>query len=250
MKSRSEVLAEKKKSAAERTVPMFDKKSEEKPKTNGTASSSGDMVRCEACEEEMSLAKLDKRDDGQYECMHCAAPIKVGKSETKKAESKTETKKPKLDTKSGSFCGDCGAEWLVEDDGSFVINCGHTKALRVDDPRKATKMKGATASGVPNIPPHDVKTEKPPIGPLPSVSIQGNRISIGWGKCTFPVGEARGMKYANMEIPQQIITVELPEGSDRVKAARDILAELQKIADVAFDTQFKWFCDKLKLLDK
>lgn len=259
MKSRSEVLAEKAKkaSAAERTVPLPLEKPEKKPEVEEKPEPTGDTVTCPACEEKLEIAKLEKREDGSYECSECAAPIPADgkvKAEKPKAD-KPKADKPKKDaeasveTRTGSFCGDCGAEWPVLN-GKTHINCGHTKALRVDDPRKATNMKGVTASGVANPPDGPPSVHTPPSYGAPIVAVLGNRISIGWGKTTFPFGEiTNGPKYANFDIPSQIITVDLPEGADRVDAARSIIADLQKIADLAFDTQYAWYKKKLRILD-
>ena len=259
MKSRSEVMAAKK-SAAERTVPLpLDKpesKTESKAKSVPDDEPDDDaMVECEACESKLDLRALEKREDGQYECSECAAPIKVGaKAKTNGAKAKESAEEPKKQAvnqaRSGNFCGTCGAEWPLLD-GQIHINCGHTKALRIDDPRKATMMKGVTASGAANAPATSPTAHvPPPYAEQPTVILTGNRISIGWGKSSFPYGEiTNGPKYANFEVPTQIVTVELPLNTDRVEAARAILADLQKIADLAFDTQYKWYVARLRSID-
>jgi hypothetical protein len=263
MKTRSQAVSEKKPSAAERTKPMFDEEA--------LAPTS---LKCEACEEVSKVSDLEKRDDGSYECPHCAAPMEVSEAkpakaakkpappverepgddtdiieqemeEERKAAKKVEASKKEtksVETRTGDYCGDCGAEWpaLL---GKTQINCGHTKAVRVDDPRKATRMRDVTASGVTN----------PPAGPIskvdhpnqPQVAISGRRISLTWGEATFPVAQYSSMKVGNM-----IMSREVSEGEDPVDVARRMLADLQKIADVAFDTQFAWYRKKLGLIEK
>jgi len=252
MKTRSEILAErKKKSAEERTRPLFDtdedSTTEEETSTSLTPKSSGVIVTCEACESELDTGKLERREDGDFECSECAAPIKFG-SKAKKVESKKVEPKKERDAKpteqaenrarSGDYCGECGAEWAVLN-GKPLINCGHMKALRVDDPRKAKKPATVTASGVMN----------PPTS-TPTVKIEGNRLSVAWGKTTFPFGEITdGPKYANFEVPQQFITVDLQPDADRVEEARKVIADLQKIADLVFEAEYTWYKKKLRSLD-
>lgn len=282
MKSRSEALRSrsdvKKKSAAERTPNMFEKKDEPKTEVREKKETSSDVVTCEACEAETPIAKLEK-DGDKFRCPECAGVIKLdGAKPSKKEEKKTppkeeptddtdagddeeesesaedvpasekKTKGPK-DGETAGYCGECGSAWPFMD-GKPWPNCGHKKAIRVDDPRKATNMKKLTPSGVTVPPQGPIEVHVQPTSSQPTISISGNRLSVGWGKVIFPVGEPRGFKFSNMEVAQQIITVELPEGADRVKAAREILAELQQIADLAFDTQFAWYKQKLGLLDK
>lgn len=253
MKTRAEMLRERnaakdtkssKPSAAERTLPI--------PEVSFIPVE----VRCQACGEVSKTEGITRREDGALECPECAAPILVDQNAKDSQKPTSTEEKPKADppkektngvhTKTGNFCGDCGAEWPVAD-GKTIMSCGHTKALRVDDPRKAKDMQPVTSSGMTKPPPEPPSIHTGPT-PHPTVTVQGNRMSIGWGKTSFPVGEAAGFKFSNMEVPTQIITVELAPGDDRVKAAREIFADLQKIADMAFDTQFDWYKKKLKLM--
>lgn len=253
MKTRSQAAAEKKTSAAERTVPL------------PAADVSNVKVTCEACDTELLLGKLEKRADGDYECSECAAPIKVSKTKVDKlfngddtdagvvagdedeerAAIQEEAKPKKKDgARSGVFCGECGAEWPVLN-GEPTNNCGH-KAKGVDDPAKATKPKAVTASGVST--PKGTATMR--IQGEPVVTISGTRVSVAWGKVVFPVGEPRGYKFSNMDIGSHIIARELAPGEDLRQVVAAMIADLRWIADLAFETQFSWYKEKLGIIDK
>ncbi len=247
MKSRSEIMRERataeasKSSASSRTLDI--------PGTEGSKT-----VHCPDCEIDLSTGDLKKRKDGMYECSSCAMPLKVGEQPTKKevvTETKSEPNKGESTARSKDFCGQCGCEWPLVN-GKTVISCGHMRAIRVDDPRKAEQMKQATASGVTNIPSTPVSAHLPPLGtPMPVTTIVGNTIYMSWGKIIFPVGEALGVsKFSNMDIGPFSLTQTVPQGSTVEVTVRGMLADLQKIADLAFDTQFVWYKKKLGVLDK
>lgn len=252
MKTRSQAAAEKKTSAAERTKPMFDE--------NAVAPTD---VKCEACEEISKIKDLERRDDGTLECPHCAAPMvadKPSKLESKKPprepgddtdeiekeleeERKQKAKDaPKNTSSSGSYCGDCGAEWPLLK-GEVLRNCGHKKALEVDDPRKAKNMRDVTASGITKVPDGPVQKNDHPTGP--SFALNGRRISLTWGEATFPIAQ-----YSSMKVGNFIMSRELQEGEDPLEVATRMLADLQKIADTSFDTQFAWYRKKLGLIER
>ncbi len=259
MKSRSEVLKSRttaaKPSATERTIPLPNV-----PVANVL------QITCKACEEAMPVAKLEKRADGSYECLHCAAPIFGGDDSDEDVEREAiqeEAKSTVNAARSGAFCGECGAEWPLLK-GIPSINCGHMKARRVSSPAEASKHKPVTASGVaaktssvpspaaditPSCPIPSLVLPFMPIG-TPSVSLVGNRLSIAWGKITFPVGEPRGFKFSNMEIGSNIIMRDVGPGEDWREVAKTILADLQWIAEQAFETQYAWYKTKLRIIDK
>lgn len=244
MKSRSEVLAEKKKTpASERTVPMFDR-DEEKPAEKVSHVKSGTTVKCSACEEEMPLDKLEKRDDGAYECMHCAAPIRIGKTEPKSEEKPKGPKNPER-----KYCGECASEWPIVN-GGFVINCGHVAAERVDHPTKAKRNKPPaglqTRSQDVPLPlfAKSQETSETRPGPL-SAQREGNKLFIPWGKARCPID-----RFNAFEVGGFGLTVELSPGENVVEKARSMIAELRQIADIAFDEQKKWYLEKLAGLQK
>lgn len=214
---------------------------------------------CSECDEVYNTQLLAKREDHLYECPSCAMPMKEGnrpKASSEKVEKNKETSPPKSNgtpapksfsaiARSGAFCGDCGAEWPLLD-GKLHINCGHTKALRVDDPRKASAMKQVTASGVVNPP------EGPPtqyaMPPNVSFSMDGNRMIANWGKVIFPAGELLGIsKFNNMEVGPFSLSATY-EPSTQVQVFDRMLADLQKMADKSFDVQLVWFKQKLGLI--
>lgn len=246
MKSRSEIIAQRKaEAAAAKSKPSADKKK-------------GGTVYCEDCDETLPIEGLNRREDGKYECSGCAMPLEVGARahqlasqggtiRTEPLDKAIEDKKAKGDNaaRTGSYCGECGAEWPMLD-GKRVINCGHMRAIRVDDPRKATNMKGATASGAPNPP-----AGPPTVHALPSnvtVAVDGNSIRMAWGKAIFPVGEMIGIsKFSNMEIGPFSLT-EAYDVSRHSEIVTRMFANLQKMADTAFDLQLVWFKEKLGLI--
>lgn len=288
MKSRSEALRSRsevkksKSSAAERTPDMFEKKDEKKSEEPEKKEAAEGEVTCEACETTTAIEKLEE-DDGKLRCPECAAVIKLDKKSTAKSKDDKSKKEEKVEEKDddedeedeedeesesaedapldpkkarpkdgevSGYCGECGSPWPYMK-GEPWVNCGHGKAIRVDDPRKAKRMEKVTPGGITVPPTTPLEThERPKFAPSPEVSFSGNRMSISWGKMIFPAGESRGFKFSNMETAQQIITVELPPGADRVKAAREIVAELQQIADIAFEAQFTWYLEKLKRTTK
>lgn len=82
------------------------------------------------------------------------------------------------------------------------------------------------------------------------MTVDGNRITMVWGKVIFPVGEAQGVsKFSNMDIGPFTIS-ETFEQATFLETVRRMIANLQKIAGMAFDTQFVWYKEKLGLLDK
>lgn len=241
MKSRSEIIAER--NAAKKNIE------EEKPK------SSSKTLHCDDCDKDYPIGDLAKREDGDYECAGCAMPLKVGGTKVEKkddAVSRVIDKKKNgaaatVQTRTGGFCGKCGAEWPLMN-GKYIQNCGHGDALRVDDPRKATNVKASTASGVTQMPSEPPSSHTIP--PNVKMTVEGNRITMAWGKVIFPVGEAQGVsKFSNMDIGPFSIS-ETFEPSTFIETVRRMLANLQQIADMTFDTQFVWYKEKLGLLDK
>lgn len=252
MKTRAEMMQEKKDaeakkasktSAAERTIPIL-----------GTEVS----VKCPACDETVTLKGLASRADGKFECPECAAPIESGVKSTKvekPAEKPAEEKPTKAEettsgARSANFCGKCGAEWPLIN-GKVSINCGHTRALRVDDPRKAENMKSVTSSGVASPPAEPPSRYLAPTSPAPTTTVDHDtkRVFASWGKMSFPVGEALGIgKYNNMEIGPFSLSEPFSEGVNLDELVRRMSADMQKMADEAFDTQLVWFKEKLGLL--
>lgn len=252
LKSRSEAVATKKSSTAERTIPL--------PNVL--------EVTCKACEEAMPITKLEKRSDGTYECLHCAAPIFADDSADEDVERKAIQEEAKSSTanaaRSGAFCGECGAEWpLIK--GLPSINCGHMKAKRVSSSAEASKPKPVTASGVASKPaskptadaggdlvPASTTTAKIPQMPqvVPTISLVNNRLSITWGKTIFPVGEPRGFKFSNMDVGANIITRDVQPGEDWREVATTIIADLQWITEQSFNAQYAWYKQKLGIIDK
>lgn len=161
MKKRSEVMAGKKSSAAERTIPLFgEKKLFEKPK--------GKVV-CGSCDEEVAVEDLIE-NGSKRECSECGAPIElpkvsvsvvkkestssprlVEKNEEKMSPRGDGLKLPKLPNTSetGVFCEECGCQWPRVQDDIWKI-CGH-KCNAVDDPGLARQIKHLAGQPIPVV---------------------------------------------------------------------------------------------------
>ena len=253
MKSRSEVLKNRtatKSPAAERTVPLpFAHK-----------------LTCDACEHEFETKNVTQREDGTIECPECGNPMataqwpgefpKIKKDKTPPPDSDSDViVSSRLDTTSNAqpsklhhpdmYCGDCGAKWTWEKfvgiNGGYAINCGHITAIQVDDPRKAKKLNPPAGHPRPD-PPKDPLESRAPFG-TPAVTLTGNRLSITWGECRFPVDQ-----FNSLKVGQIIMTVEHAPDDDRVEVARRMLSDMQKIQDLAFDVQSTWYKNKLKTM--
>lgn len=277
MKSRSEVLKSKKQSpeaskvsAAERTVPL------------PTSLPPDAIVDCKACGTKSKAGDCSVRADGFAECPSCAAPVTLeapSKAEPGPGVSKLlEEKKTKEEKKQKAeddkprppptYCGDCGTElaWVAGGANAgmstFFFSCGHTKDQHgmIDDPRKAKRPGTAPA-------PHGTRTdaevarrddedrkagvERPraaaaasgPAFTATPLAGGGTRLSIPWGEARMPVDN-----FNNFKCGGHIITVEVPPGGDVLAAAKKSIDELERIADLMFDRQKKWYEKKLGIL--
>lgn len=264
MKSRSEVLkqkraaAEGKPPAAERTVPL-------------PALVPGMVAHCDECVADFPAEKCTTRADGFAECPACGAPTTLKKP----AEgSPTRVDGPPAPAVAGpknpekKYCGTCGSEWSIVN-GQFFINCGHEKAERIADPRKATKYgppaplgvrvgmekerldaedakraPGSTSAeeAVRTIRENLASNPLPGSGPGPA-TLSGNRLSIPWGESRMPVDQWNTFKCGG-----HIITVEVPAGADRVEYAEKIIDDLEAIAERLFKRQKAWYEKKLGIL--
>lgn len=173
------------------------------------------------------------------------------------------------------WCGTCGSEWPIVH-GQFMINCGHMHASRVDDPRKATNFGPPAPLNVrveherAKRDAEDERNAKSDFGktmhdanehakehgsgakkdsrdlstlnatsPAPKITIEGNRLSVEWGKSTFPVG-----MMMNFTVGGFFASVEHEPG-ERLKAFRQILGDFEKMANEAFAKQSAWYQEKL-----
>lgn len=258
MKKRSEAASSPKPSAEERTVPL---------PIEGS-------MHCDACDEDVSTKDVIRNGD-KVECPNCGADIESLATPTKMSTpaGKPEDKfvDPHPDRK---WCGDCGTELTIIESGAMKgINfpCGHGAAERVDDPRKAKRV--SPAAGLQTRTHIEVdkrnaedkaRNDEPRPGggsratvpgtkdsgretghlnaspPAPTVTIEGDRISVVWGKSQFPLA-----MMSNFTVGDFFVSKVLPPGTDRVQAAREILADIEKIADEAFDRQRSWYEKKL-----
>lgn len=255
MKKRSEVQAMKKRSevkasAAERTATL--------PKVDTSSGS----VHCDACDQDIEVSKLIVVDGKDPECPECGASIE------------SMTVPPKLSTDAGEpgdtptksineqvfvdkhpdrkWCGECGTELTIILKGAMAgvtFPCGHGAAERIDDPRKAKRVspaaglqtrthievdkrnaedKGRDVSGR-NVTP-----------PAPSIVVEGDRISVMWGKSTFPLA-----MMSNFTVGEFFVSRKIEPGSSVLEEGRKILADIERLADEAFDRQRAWYEKKL-----
>lgn len=212
------------------------------------------IVKCAACEEDSIVANCTRRTDGALECPSCGAPVVYG--------AKVRVEEPRDPER--KYCGECGSEWPLVN-GRPHINCGHVRAERIADPRKARNYgppAGLQTRSDKARDEHDRDDaeireirERQAVMPIvaappvedrqPQVVIAGNRVSVQWGKSTFPVAP-----YANFSVGEFYRSTELAEGDDPVAVARAMLAELRAIADHAFAEQRAWYEEKLETLSK
>lgn len=285
MKTRAEVMREKREreSAAARTVPL--------PLVPADAAAA-----CKECSWSGAAASCTERPDGLGECPECGAPVELRAAPPAASSAPAPAEKPKADfvdkTPERKWCGDCGAAISSTNIGIF-FPCGHVKAERVDDPRKAKKVAppaglqtitskeierreatdgtapaevdatklleqdrarlarsaeihAASPAGGGKAPPKASSSRGAPFAPAtgPGAAVlSGNRLSIPWGEARCPVDQ-----FNNFKCGGHIITVDLPEGADRVAAAAKILDDLEKIADLLFERQSAWYLKKLGVL--
>jgi hypothetical protein len=71
------------------------------------------------------------------------------------------------------------------------------------------------------------------------------RVSLRWGEARMPVD-----RFNHFSVGGHIITADLAPGEDAVEAAERIAADLERIADVLFDRQRRWYLQKLGILAK
>lgn len=265
MKKRSEVTALKKRSevkssAAERTVPL--------PKIDETSGS----VHCDACDEDVEVAKLIIAEGKEPECPNCGASIESLATPTKLSTDQGEPEDKLAPTKSineqvfvdkhpdRKWCGECGTELTIIAKGSMAgvtFPCGHGAAERIDDPRKAKRVSPAASLQTRTYHEIDKRNTDDKVRArtdekgrdngnditspgAPSITIEGDRISVVWGKSQFPLA-----MMSNFTVGDFFVSKQLEPGADRVKAAREILADIEKIADEAFDRQRAWYEKKL-----
>ena len=273
MKSRSEALrsrseAKAKPSAEERTLPL--------------TVPPGAKVRCEACAAISEAEKCATRADGTAECPECGGPVLLvdpasapppASAERKAVAEKPARKEPKDPHR--KYCGECGSEWTFTDAGLPFINCGHTNAERIEDPRKAKKYgppagigyrvdveverrnkadadaaassapkaEGPKVMGVP-IPTIGVKVATDPLDASAPAPKSGTRMTILWGEARMPYDQFNGIKVGG-----HMVTFDVPEGeAEAERAIAQAVGKLEEIADVLFERQKAWYDRKLRLL--
>lgn len=226
MKKRSEVL--KKKSAAERTIPLFEETKLFKPEGE---------VFCDACDETAPVSELTKRADGKFECPHCGAPVemKVAKKSTpspepvddeeededeEESESAEDTPPPKKKGEStwqsGVFCAECGTQW-AKVNGSIFPNCGH-KNKGVKDPSEAKRILPAAGHRMPDV----------------------KRVRIVYNEAMFRVAD-----YSTFRTPLVELEAEVRDGENYQEIQKSLYAEAKKMADEAFNEIYESYMQKL-----
>lgn len=175
------------------------------------------------------------------------------------------------------FCAECGSEWPTVK-GKPWPNCGH-KNDGVDDPRKARKLappaglqtrtqaavdrrdaedakrkdEPRPGGGSRATMPVDVQKEAStksasPLAPtmtVERVNAEQMKLSIEWGKSTFPVAP-----YQNFTVGSFFVSRTVPHDASVLDEGRKILEELRQLADDAFESQADWYAEKLGKLTK
>lgn len=195
------------------------------------------QVTCDACETETRVSKLTKRDNGDFECPECGAPVEVGK-ETKKAlkESTGSTKavekssmvEPKVEKKTGEsksqtgiFCAECGAQWIMLHGKTYAV-CGH-KTKGVEDPSMAKRI-------------------NPPAG-LQRPTVKKVRI-------LFPQQMFRVSEYNTFRTPDIELEAEIKEGEDYQAIKATLLEEAKNTVNKEFVEIYSAYMEKLEFIHK
>lgn len=264
LKPRSSKPATPKPSAEDRTVPM------------NLDPDEGGNIKCPTCDEVSPGSRVTVRPDGKLECPACGSalpppssnagrlkPVPPPAPETPPAASQAQRRPIATEPLPKVYCNECGAEWYRVDDKPFP-NCGHTDGF-VHDPAKARRYNPPAGharltalDGGKGKPTAMIATAGGGGGSLPAgvpsvaatssavmIARQGNRLTMEWGKTNFMVAQ-----HSSMGVGPFTLSAELPEGANEVDAARSMLADLRKIADEAFDETWKWYQEKLGILDK
>ena len=275
MKKRSEVLKDR--SAKAESKSSAESRTEDLPLVPADA-----MVHCDACEADSTASQCTTRADGKAECPECGAPVLLATPETKGKAKNVENEKSsassELKDPHRKYCGECGVEWpIVEKDGykRFWINCGHERAFRIEDPRKAKNygppagLQTRSDKEVERLNAEDAKRESPKEEPKketpvkeetkrverrvgdmsaqeePRVVIDGRRVSVTWGKSVFPFAP-----HASMTLGEIFLSTMVPEGGDVVGVAQRMIAECKEIASSMFSVQRKWYEEKFESLTR
>ena len=277
MKSRSEALRSR--SEAKAASTRVDAKASAEERTLPLTVPPGSKVRCEACAAISEAAKCETRADGTAECPECGGPVllvdpaSAPPPESAKREAVAEKparKEPKDPHR--KYCGECGSEWTFTDAGLPFINCGHTNAERIEDPRKAKKYGPPAGIGyrvdveverrnkvdAEMRAKEETKVEPARVGgdaymgvPIPSLKVgaepapkQGTRLSLVWGESRMPYDQFNGIKVGG-----HMLTLDLSEdAATREKVIAKAIEQLEEIADRLFDRQKAWYDRKLRLL--
>lgn len=211
-------------------------------------------VTCPACDERFPRHRVaNYRENGNGECPECGAEIDLATL----AKPTPEVKAKPDGTPSGKFCGVCGASILLMKE-KLWLNCGHTlgNAMPVTDPKQARSYGPPAGAPLAISEPRIPSPKKNDPGealstasmsaspPAPKVVVEGDRISIEWGKSVFPVAAFN----SNFTVGGFFVSTMLAPGANKVAEADRILAELQAIADRAFAAQAEWYRKKLASL--
>jgi hypothetical protein len=165
------------------------------------------------------------------------------------------------------WCGECGAEWTLTNDGQIFITCGHNHAERVDDPRKAKNLKppaGLQARTEHEVAKRNAEDEKTigdgiaekmrekgayregassKQGPIVMVdSARPDRVTVGFGEARFPVP---GDQYNHFKTAMISVSTDVAPGENRVDVAERILADVERIAEMAYERELAWYTDRL-----
>jgi len=204
----------------------------------------------------MDAAACTTRADGTLECVHCGGPVEAAAFT---AAPKPDAPLPRAAAVGwvdppparSVFCGVCGSKWPLVN-GKVFPNCGHKVSEATDDPRHATAF--APPAGLNTVSEREVErrnaADAAKAVPTPLANVSGgtgvvvagasNRLSIAWGESRFPVDA-----YNYFKVGSHIVTVDVPEGEDRLAVARAIAADLERIADELFERQRAWYEKKL-----
>lgn len=217
MRKRSEANTKKvepKASAESRTVQL--------PSPDG-------VTVCGLCDQQTTWAGCTVRPNGVYECPSCGAVIDPETSPTQpeidapKVETiiGTRPEVPAFESPPKTYCGEDGTERPIVA-GKVWQQC-HEGTADVGDPSRAANYQPKAGSS--------------------SATISGRTLTITRGRHTFPTAA-----YGSIQVGHFSMTVELGPGADVITVARQIRADLERIAEESFQSELKWYEEKFNAL--
>lgn len=266
MKSRADAMKERaakagKPSAEERTQPL--------PNTTAPAGKTPKKVfDCKPCGETCVVEECTIRSNGHIECKECGAPhhpddvrdagdvpplepkkpaakttSELAKETEAKEEKREAEKAARLPTPPTMFCKAC-TKPLTWAPGvaTYFYSCGHNKDEHGMTPDETAAKASrsvflAAAAAAMTSAPIEVRR------PEPESTVPMVRLNVQWGKARCPVD-----RFNAFEVGAFSISVDIPVTEDRVAIGKQLLSDLEQLAEESFNRQKAWYEKKLGIL--